>query len=335
MDAITLIVLIISLTVARHYSTRSLLFPSVARNQNGKIFDGKKFEFYIWFLTDLLCNRQVLALLCVVDAQGSEEVDSVTTVTPDYAGLRLLGLRPPSQNTAGPTFNEATAPLPTLSPLKIIPSPDLGFCNPTAPPPCVDAKFGFCLGDEEYPEEDIKVRINLNIFNLSIIYELRIVIFRWPWNYLMWPADLVTKQPRTTAEFASWKTSKTQKVDVYRKVCCWNRFGPATTTATGGWLSKTPATLSNGSRSLRASQSTPIATIRHYSLPFNATQLAAFNNIWHDVSYPSILAIQSVASLSTLSKCLRLAAVACPARLVNSNIIMQMINSTLVYLRIT
>lgn len=36
-------------------------------------------------------------------------------------------------------------------------TPDVDYCNPSAPPPCVDEKFGFCLGDDEYPEEEIKV----------------------------------------------------------------------------------------------------------------------------------------------------------------------------------
>jgi hypothetical protein len=31
------------------------------------------------------------------------------------------------------------------------------FCNPAAPPECVDKIFGFCIYDIEYPEEDIKV----------------------------------------------------------------------------------------------------------------------------------------------------------------------------------
>lgn len=31
------------------------------------------------------------------------------------------------------------------------------FCNPAAPPECVDKTFGFCIDDIEYPEEDIKV----------------------------------------------------------------------------------------------------------------------------------------------------------------------------------
>jgi hypothetical protein len=31
------------------------------------------------------------------------------------------------------------------------------FCNPMAPPSCVDLKFGFCINDEEYPMEDIEV----------------------------------------------------------------------------------------------------------------------------------------------------------------------------------
>jgi hypothetical protein len=31
------------------------------------------------------------------------------------------------------------------------------FCNPAAPPECVDKTFGFCINDIEYPEDDIKV----------------------------------------------------------------------------------------------------------------------------------------------------------------------------------
>ena len=31
------------------------------------------------------------------------------------------------------------------------------FCNPMAPPTCLDGRFGFCLSDDEYPEDEIKV----------------------------------------------------------------------------------------------------------------------------------------------------------------------------------
>ena len=48
-DAITLIVLIISLTVARHYSTRSLLFPSVARFKMAKFLMVKSLNFTFEF----------------------------------------------------------------------------------------------------------------------------------------------------------------------------------------------------------------------------------------------------------------------------------------------
>lgn len=54
--------------------------------------------------------------------------------------------------------------------IQIIPAPKLDeylqlpipfestYCNPEAPPDCIHEKFGICLDDDEYPEEEIKVR---------------------------------------------------------------------------------------------------------------------------------------------------------------------------------
>ena len=42
------------------------------------------------------------------------------------------------------------------------------FCNPAAPPECVDKIFGFCIYDIEYPEEDIKVT---NVVE-TVVYQL-------------------------------------------------------------------------------------------------------------------------------------------------------------------
>ncbi|XP_046657574.1 uncharacterized protein LOC124350789 isoform X2 [Daphnia pulicaria] len=34
------------------------------------------------------------------------------------------------------------------------------FCNPKAPPPCIDKKFGFCINDYDYPMDDIQTTID-------------------------------------------------------------------------------------------------------------------------------------------------------------------------------
>ncbi|XP_045036231.1 uncharacterized protein LOC116931748 [Daphnia magna] len=46
------------------------------------------------------------------------------------------------------------------------------FCNPTAPPKCVDKTFGFCLSDSDYPEDEIKVATEFSEIANAFTYKL-------------------------------------------------------------------------------------------------------------------------------------------------------------------
>lgn len=59
--------------------------------------------------------------------------------------------------TTTPATTTSTTPATTTTTLTPTNLKSVKFCNPNAPPPCVNKRFGFCINDEEYPDDDIKL----------------------------------------------------------------------------------------------------------------------------------------------------------------------------------
>lgn len=82
--------------------------------------------------------------------------------------------------TTTPATTTSTTPATTTTTLTPTNLKSVKFCNPNAPPPCVNKRFGFCINDEEYPDDDIKVcnhhiLIPFNVFNSRLIVGYRVL----------------------------------------------------------------------------------------------------------------------------------------------------------------
>ncbi|XP_057378565.1 protein spaetzle 4-like [Daphnia carinata] len=63
----------------------------------------------------------------------------------------------PATTTSTTSISTTITTTPTTTTLAPTNRKPVKYCNPNAPPPCVNKRFGFCISDDDYPDDDIKL----------------------------------------------------------------------------------------------------------------------------------------------------------------------------------
>ena len=112
--------------------------------------------FNLW---NILLNTTVLPLGYSNVLSNPSVILSDSVPFNDYLNVLLnsSSVMSPEINTSRSVISDSSSVFLNSSNVISNSSPRLHFCNPMAPPSCVNEKFGFCINDDEYPLEDIEV----------------------------------------------------------------------------------------------------------------------------------------------------------------------------------